>query len=274
MIFHREVLLSPGMNDLGVVATDKFGNRSQVSLRILRDDALIEGRFFALLIAVQDYEDPKIPTLTRPIQDAERLAAVLKENYTFEPSTVTLLRNPDREAILRTMMIMRNSLTEQDNLLIFYAGHGNEDKQAKMGYWLPVNAELGQKSNWLSNADIRAEIRAMKVRHVFVISDACFSGALLVTREIPAELTTQRLYEQPSRRAMTSGNETVPEPSVFLEQIVIQLRGNKERYLLARDLFLKLRNSVEHNSPLKQVPNYGYIPEAGDQDGDFVFVKR
>ena len=73
---------------------------------------------------------------------------------------------------------------------------------------------------------------------------------------------------------MTSGNETVPEPSVFLEQVIQQLKNNKDRYLLAQDLYARLRNTVVYNSPMKQIPNYGVIPLAGDQDGDFVFVRR
>ena len=274
MAFEREVALKQGDNTVDVIAVDKFGNQTRLGLRITRDDSLIEGRYFALLIAVQDYEDPAIPPLAKPIEDAERLAAVLKENYTFEPANVTILRNPDREGILREMMVLRNKLGERDNLLMFYAGHGNEDAQAKMGYWLPSNAGHTEKSKWLSNSDVGAELRAMKVRHAFLITDACFSGALLKSRGTPQEFTAQKLYELPSRRGMTSGNETVPEPSVFLEQVIQQLKNNKDRYLLAQDLYARLRNTVVYNSPMKQIPNYGVIPLAGDQDGDFVFVRR
>ena len=114
---NQQVALKQGDNTVDVIAVDKFGNQTRLGLRITRDDSLIEGRYFALLIAVQDYEDPAIPPLAKPIEDAERLAAVLKENYTFEPANVTILRNPDREGILREMMVLRNKLGERDNLL-------------------------------------------------------------------------------------------------------------------------------------------------------------
>lgn len=274
MLFEQEFQLRQGENVIEVTASDMFGNLSRVALGITRDDNLIEGRFFALLIAVQDYEDPKIPPLSKPIEDAERLGATLRDNYTFDPARITILRNPNREQILEEFTVLRNTLGEGDNLLIFYAGHGNEDKQAGMGYWLPSNAAWAEKSNWLSNSDVRAEIRALNVRHAFVITDACFSGALLVTRSTPQEVSAQRLYELPSRRGMTSGNATVPEPSVFLEQVILALKSNKEHYLPAQDLYFMVRNNVISNSPMKQVPNCGVIPEAGDQGGDFVFVRR
>jgi hypothetical protein len=271
----RDVPLSDGDNAIDISAFDKFGNRTVVTLRVTRDASLIEGRFFALLIGVKDYDDPKITSLQRPIEDIERLAAVLKENYMFDATSVVVLRNPDRERILSEMLALRGRLGEKDNLLIYYAGHGVEDKAAKMGYWLPSNADLTQKSNWLSNSDLRAEIRAMKTRHTLLVADACFSGSLFVTRSISREVTAQMLYERQSRRGITSGNETVPEPSVFLEEIIRQLRANKERYLPAQDLFSRLKDNVTMNSPLKQVPSYGVISDAGDVgNGDFIFVRR
>lgn len=271
----KDIPLADGDNPIDISAFDKFGNRTAMTLRVTRDASLIEGKFFALLIGVKDYDDPKITSLQRPIEDIERLAGVLKENYAFDATSVVILRNPDRERILSEMLALRGRLGEKDNLLIYYAGHGVEDKEAKMGYWLPSNADLTQKSNWLSNSDLRAEIRAMKSRHTLLVADACFSGSLFVTRSLSREMTAQMLYERQSRRGITSGNETVPEPSVFLEEIIRQLRANKERYLPAQELFRRLKDNVTMNSPLKQVPSYGVISDAGDVgNGDFIFVRR
>ena len=43
-------------------------------------------------------------------------------------------------------------LTENDNLLIYYAGYGAVDYEAEEGYWLPVDAKPDNVANWISNS--------------------------------------------------------------------------------------------------------------------------
>ena len=55
---------------------------------------------------------------------------------------------------------LRGELTERDNLLIYYAGHGVLDEEADIGSWLPVDAERraknslahGGSSRWVSKS--------------------------------------------------------------------------------------------------------------------------
>ena len=87
--------------------------------------------------------------------------------------------------------------------------------------------------------------------------------------------SVEKIYELPSRRAMTSGAmKTVPDQSVFLKYLVKKLKDNNEPYLDAQKLFASLREVVIDNSPSHQTPLYGAISEAGDEGGDFIFVKR
>ena len=49
----------------------------------------------------------------------------------------------------------RNSgFSEEDYLLIYYAGHGELDKDENRGYWLPVDASYEMRSKWISNQRI------------------------------------------------------------------------------------------------------------------------
>lgn len=45
-------------------------------------------------------------------------------------------------------------MTEQDNVLIYYAGHGEIDKRSQTAYWLPVDSETGNSANWISSQSI------------------------------------------------------------------------------------------------------------------------
>src|SRR6476646_7986466 len=193
--------------------------------------SLLAARYHALLIAVQDYSDPGLPRLHAPIRDAERLRDVLTSRYRVNPRDVTVLRNPKRADILGKLNQLSESLGTNDNLLIFYAGHGHWDGQSTQSYWAPVDARWIDRALWVSNSDLEGSIRRMQARHILLIADACYAGALLL-RQVPPDPAMSRLYELPSRKAMTSGSkETVPDSSVFLDYLIKRLDANRAAYL-------------------------------------------
>jgi Flp pilus assembly protein TadD len=236
------------------------------------------GRYFALLIAVSKFADNSgIKCLDYPLQDAERVQQVLTSHYTFDPANVTLLRNPNRAAIIRALDELNQKLNEQDNLLIFYAGHGFWDPRINQGFWLPSDARCHDRAEWLSNSTLRDYLAGIRTKHTLVVADACFSGGIFKTRAAfeKAPRAIQELYRLPSRNAMTSGLMTeVPDKSVFVDFFLKRLSENREAYLSAETLFSSMRIAVINNSPNGQIPQYGEIREVGDEGGDFIFVRR
>jgi len=220
--------------------------------------------------------DPEISDLEFPIQDAQNIMQVLTTEYIFKEENVLLLKNPDRKEIINKLIELKNKLNSDDNLLIYYSGHGHYDEDAKQGYWLPRNANASDPSNWLSNSDIRDRIRTIKTKHTLLITDACFSGAIFEVREaIKPNFSIMELYKRPSRQAITSGNKnTVPDKSVFVEYLMKTLKSNKEKYLTTIELYSRLREPVINNSPVHQTPLHGVILETGDENGDFIFTRR
>src|SRR5207244_3019787 len=155
-------------------------------------------------------------------KDALQIKNILVNRYSFTDSTTFLLLNPTRQKILSELYRLRKIIGPNDNLLIFYAGHGYWDKDAKQGYWWAKDAGRDDPSTWLSNSDLREQIRSIKSALTLLISDACFSGGIFRTRSgdelMNASKDIQILYKMPSRRAITSGTMTaVPDNSVFLE---------------------------------------------------------
>jgi len=164
-----------------------------------------------------------------------------------------------------------------DNLLIFYAGHGYWDERMKQGFWLPADAEQGFRANWLSNGTIRDYINGIRTRHTLLISDACFSGGIFKTREAftGADRAVEELFRIPSRKAMTSGTlNVVPDESVFVRYLIKALRENRAPFLTSRKLFDTIREPVINNSPLSQVPQFGVVHNTGDEGGEFIFVHK
>ena len=168
-------------------------------------------KYHALIIGVSDYQNagPGLPNLDMPARDAERLASILVDKYTFNPDNVTLLKSPTREDIINNFDRLTRSVTEKDNLLIFYAGHGFYDKGTDFGYWLPADSKVASASTsaWIPNSTIKDYVGAIKTKHTLLITDACFGGSIFKTRSVEGLIKQfNELYRDKSRKAMTSGN--------------------------------------------------------------------
>lgn len=235
------------------------------------------GKYYALLIGISDYTDPNIPDLEGlPVNDAEALGKVLKTNYSFNPDDINILKNPTRREIVIALDELSKKATANDNVLIFYAGHGHYEDDSDIGYWLPKDAEVSNSANWLYNDQLTASIRKIKSLHTLLISDACFSGSIFKNRSISLTGATdviKKKYQLPSRKAITSGTlKTVPNKSVFIKYLLDRLEKNKDKYFSASGLYQALEAPVGNNST--SLPQYGVINNVGDEGGDFIFIRK
>ena len=233
------------------------------------------GRYYALIIGINEYEDPMINDLEAPLTDAGNLYGILSKSYTFNKEDIIFLKNPKRAEIIDALDHLERIVTPDDNLLIFYAGHGHWDENAHKGYWLPSDAHHESTANWLRNTSLTGYMASIHSKHTLLIADACFSGSIFQTRAAFPKSTraVERLYNLSSRKAMTSGNlGEVPDESVFLRYLMRRLNENQEDYLPSEQLFYSLKPAVLNNS--NNVPLFGEVKNAGDEGGDFIFVRR
>ena len=236
------------------------------------------GRYHALVIGINDYR--AMPNLKTAVNDASAVHDVLIREYGYES---TLLLNPTRYDIVSALDRYRAELGENDNLLIYYAGHGVLDRESDQGYWLPIDAEPDSPANWVPIFTVTATLKAMSAKHVLVVADSCYSGAL--TRSAPARLAVggdrqrelARMAEKRARKALVSGGlEPVFDGggdghSVFARAFIEALQGNRE-VLDGRELYLRVRQPVV--AKVDQTPEYSDIRRSGDEGGDFLFVPR
>ena len=194
--FSANILLTPGSNPVTIVAYDIHENRSSETINVERKttevvtNTLTTGRYYALLIGVQDYQHDSLNDLMEPLNDARRVRSVLQDTYTFERHNITLLENPDRGGVLDAFDALRKKITPEDSLFIFYAGHGYWDEDIGQGYWLPSDAHRDTKTDWIPNSTIQDMIRGIKSKHTLLVSDACFSGGLFRTRSAFSDAPT------------------------------------------------------------------------------------
>jgi len=239
----------------------------------VRTENIDFGSYSALIIGNNNYQ--YLPLLKTAQNDAKKVANTLKDKYGFE---VNLLLDAKRSDILLALNNLRLNLTNHDNLLIYYAGHGWLDKEADEGYWLPVNAQKDNMLAWISNSSITSSLRALKAKHVLIVADSCYSGKLArgihIVKRTPGYLS--RLSRKRVRSVISSGGlEPVidsggrDEHSVFASAFLDTLRENND-IMDGAQLFNILRRPVMLNSD--QTPEYSDLRKAGHDGGEFLFV--
>lgn len=280
--FEHQLDLEIGSNSIDILTEDKYGNVMSKKYTLINNykGPVIKGKYYALLIGVADYKMDELD-LDFPVLDAQKLKKVLSTQYTFDEENITLLSNPTRSELYEAFSTLENMLTENDNLLIFYAGHGAMKVNADQGYWLPSDATKTNQANWVTNDDIVTLIKPLQAKHILLISDACFSGKMFFkTRDIgdtdeKMEASIEENEHMKSRRAITSGAlETVPDKSVFIEYLTDYLTENKEKWLSSKKLYVEIKDKVTNRSQSRQKPLDGRIEAADDQNGDFLFIRR
>jgi multidrug efflux pump subunit AcrA (membrane-fusion protein) len=310
-LFRMAVAVQRSNVPVTIVAIDKQGKRASVEFLLMADESTSEaqappvpppvvqkkpvlppikfGNYYALIIGNKDYTS--WPKLATPENDAKETAALLSTKYGFKTK---LLLNARRYDVLRALNEARKELTEKDNFLVYYAGHGQLDTQIGRGYWVPIDGEIDSDANWISTFAITDVLSAMSAKHVLVVADTCFAGAL--TRSALARLEAGMSDEarnhwleimavKRSRTVLASGDlkpvldSVGGKHSVFAKAFLDVLRENSD-ILQGQRLYQEVSARVAYvaaavmtdQGPLEQVPQYAPIKYAGHESGDFLFV--
>ena len=245
------------------------------------------GNYYALIIGNNNYSE--LTNLRSAENDAVAIESILRNKYGFKTE---LLLNATRADLLSALDSLRKTLTRKDNLLIYYAGHGELDQASQRGYWLPVDASPSDISNWVSNKSITDSIDAMKAKHVMVVADSCYSGTLTRTavprrqQQLTADLTT-RWYKVVSNsrvRVVLSSGGVRPvydslgtsRHSLFAKAFIDELNNN-EGVLEGYDLYTNVQSKVSAEARkfnVEQDPLYAPIKHAGHEAGEFFFLPQ
>jgi uncharacterized protein len=246
------------------------------------------GRFYALVIGNQNYE--AMDNLQTPIGDAKGIAKLLKDRYGF---SVTVLEDASDVSMLTAINDLNDKLKPEDNLLIYYAGHGTRLQTGKTqnGYWLPINADKPPKDTfWVPNEQVTAHLSRLPAKRVLVVADSCYAGLLSTdpsNRFVDAKSGYTVDYikfkmRNRSRLLLSSGGD---QPvldtgggtnSVFARAFLEELQANKG-VLAAPELFAKVSKRVEAaaaRNSFVQKPEFKSIKGAGHDMGDFFFVPK
>jgi len=294
-MFKSDVTVTGSRAPVTIVAVDNQGKRSSVEFRLLpapppeptaASAADVEhdvfGKYHALIIANNEYNT--LDDLSTPQNDADVIEQILTDRYGFK---VTRLYNGTRYQILSALNKLRRELTEQDNLLLYYAGHGDYDKINNRGHWLPVDAESNSTANWISTIGITDIINQMSAKHVLVIADSCYSGALTraTNTQLDPGMTEEArskwlriIAKTRSRFVLTSGgvkpvlDDSGNGHSMFANAFIEVLDKNRG-VLEGSTLFREIKSRVVQRAEelnVEQSPQYAQLKQTGHEFGEFL----
>ena len=251
----QNIILNYGLNTIKISAFDTKNQASEtIALTVTREREEVRNDY-ALLFGVNSYEhfDPW-HKLNNPIPDAEAIRDELRNRYGF---TVELVSDPSRDKVLTKINeYARKQYNKNDQLLIFFAGHGyyEESNNIGIGYLvasdtLPPDADRG-KSSYISHGDLRERIDNIGCEHIFLMVDACFSGVFDApvdqfvsargANRIPDDVTKGQFIKQTltykTRWFLTSGGKEYVsdgrpnQHSPFTRRVLDALRSNSGQH--------------------------------------------
>jgi uncharacterized protein len=236
------------------------------------------GRFFALVIGNGQYASfPAVPSAE---SDAKAMATLLRDSYGFE---VTLLLNAKNAQILSTLYKLSQNLAENDNLVVFYAGHGKRDLRNRRGWWLPVDAvsDTVARTNWLPNQEVSDRLALIPSRHILVLADASYVGD--ITRGTPQAATEKMTPAQwtkyvettkrkKARLALASGTDGA---SSRFTKTLISVLQKQQGVVPASRIHREVVNAITaDNRVTSAVPTFAPLQSAFHDGVDFLFERR
>jgi TPR repeat protein len=255
------------------------------------------GQSHALIIGNANYADKgHLAPLKTARKDAEDVDRLLQERYYGFKGHTVLLEDATHAQMINALFEIMKSVGNRDNLIIYYAGHGTLDQATGASYWLPIDADSQNPGNWVRDGDVTSWVSATKARHVLIIVDSCYGGAMtrgtspdLVSNGSPSaeKLRMLTIARLPSRTVLTSGGvepvlDSGPDGhSIFAHEFLDVLARNTQ-VLEATVLYTRLADQVRMSAmkvgqltgkTIVQSPQISWLSDAGHViGGEFLFV--
>ncbi|MFY0644958.1 MAG: caspase family protein [Bacteroidia bacterium] len=243
---------------------------------------------YALLFATNEYD--QWGDLNNPINDARALEKVLTEHYGFKVELV--INATQREVMRKITEYKKKEFNSNDQLLIYFAGHGYYDEQEEEAYLVCKNSILSDEEeedgypSYLHYSYLNSAIGQMRsCKNVFMIMDVCFGGTFfdsetpsatykgVAASEIDQLINNKRGIQ--TRIYLTSGNkEYVPDGrpganSPFSSKLIQALNERAAQNGKPKD-YVTMEDIVSYMHGLTTKVRYGSFG-IHKQNGDFIF---
>jgi hypothetical protein len=281
------VKLFDGQNVIRLVAENVNGGIVTSTRSILvGNDAManaisVDRKDYVLLFATDQYDHWS--DLVNPIDDAQSIAKVLKEKYGFETE---ILENPNQDDVYNKLReYAERKFKPQDQLMIFFAGHGYFDETFGEGFVVAKNSleNDNARTSFISHNRLRGIIQNIPTEHIFLAMDVCFGGTfdpvIASARGMEAMETSDSEYmvrklSHRTRKYLTSGGKEYVSDGIPGKHSPFTLRmlqafaegGGSDRILTLAEI----KTYVEKLKPEPRLGSFG----DDKNESDFLFVSK
>ncbi len=231
------------------------------------------------VIGIDLYASAYFPKLDNAVRDAQGITELLTKRYEFEIFPDSLFNSEaTKENIYQGFNSLMQEVGPDDNLVIYYSGHGRMHTVGGQGYWVPHEAK-NSIGDFIENSVIKDYIERIKAKHIFLIADSCFSGTFLTrTRGQGSDREYSTMDSRVSRWMFASGSEETVSDGIkgnhspFARYLIKCLSVNDNKYMSVHELIRYVSIMTEHNS--SQHPNGAPIENIGHDRGQMVFILK
>ena len=268
------------------------------------------GKKYALVIGIENKKN----RLRWAVDDAVEIGWLLKQDFGFDV-TCAITRYPsapgrknhakmldalvgehytDKNGILNLFDEIVRNTQKNDQVLIYFSGHGKPDEYSKeVGYLIPYSGNLKKPSATLINMDKFATMsKRLRAKHVLFVLDSCYSGIAgafsTMSEQNPKDHTTEDIRQMMGSRArhiLTAGETNkkaimLPDKemsafSFYLKRALESEAGirradfTRDGVILASELKLYLSDKMGKDNRVTHNPCFFNYTE---DSGEFVFV--
>jgi len=146
-------------------------------------DGVYQPRRVALLVGVNEYDDPDLPSLRFSSKDATDLGDVLGEASVGNFDRVWVLTDPEEttyEGIIRALDIATADLQRDDTFLLYLSGHGTLTLDPIEGtrlWFLPSDSTLSEaRETGMAVTTLEERVADVPARRRVLVMDTCHNG--------------------------------------------------------------------------------------------------
>jgi TPR repeat protein len=241
------------------------------------------GHHYVVAIGIDHYTN--WPVLGAAVSDATGFARLLTTQFGFEYAVDPLPEKLATRDAINSLIDddLRSKLRPEDNLIIFFAGHGTTrtdtvgNTKESVGFLVPVNARApGPNEHWsdyINVEELLHDISTLPSQHILVILDSCHSGMALGTKFVRSRADTRfrtDLARKLSRKVITSAEgdqlaadtSPLPDHSLFTGILINGLTTGeadsfKEGFITSTQLGNYVQHTVSEQQGSHQTPLFG-----------------
>ncbi len=253
--------------------------------KIILDDAEIPeqetGINYLFIIGVEQYQH--LPLCENVIAISDKLVDLLTNKYRYNPDHIFTLHNSEATAsnILKKLDYFIDELEHDDNLLIFYLGHGYLDEDGD-NYWLPYEAEIEEESTFLENMTILNFVRQIYCANTLIMSDSFVCNEYFANMKIIPPKQKQLLFGWNFQYLAPDATPNVCQG--LIKTFIKILENNEQEKIGLLEIIQSLRTTLSHKYSIKPYgsPLFDYHEFVGglyfykkrDEEKDWLLTKE